>query len=534
MDIRVTGHDVTGGEKILTPEALGFVAELQARFGSRRDELLAARRTRREQVSSTGRLDFLPETAEVREGDWRVAPVPADLQDRRVEMTGPTDRKMTINALNSGARVWLADMEDASTPHWDNVVGGQVNLYDAIRRDISFTSPEGKSYELRTDQRLATIVMRPRGWHFDDQHVLVDGRPVGGAFVDFGLYFFHNAAQLLARGSGPYFYLPKMESHLEARLWNDVFTFAQERLEIPHGTVRATVLIETIPAAFEMDEILYELRDHIAGLNAGRWDYLFSVIKYFRDSGEAFVLPDRNVVGMTSPFMRAYAELLVKTCHRRGAHAVGGMSAFIPSRKDQEVNARAFAKVREDKEREAGQGFDGSWVAHPDLVPVCQEVFDRVLGDKPNQVDRLRDDVEVTADDLLDVASTPGDITRAGLHGNVEVALLYLEAWLRGSGAVGIHNLMEDAATAEISRSQIWQWVRNGSKLDDGTVVTEALVREVLDAEMEHIREQVGEGFDERPFAQARQLFEEVALAEEYADFLTLPAYEAVVSGEKP
>ncbi|TWG97796.1 malate synthase [Nocardioides sp. J9] len=528
VDIQIAGGEVERGAEILTPDALAFVAQLQERFGARRDELLAARRTRREEVARTGRLDFLPETADVRAGDWTVAPAPADLQDRRVEITGPTDRKMTINALNSGARVWLADMEDASTPHWSNVVGGQVNLYDAIRRQISFTSPQGKTYELEQDQRLATIVMRPRGWHFDEQHLLVDGTPVVGALVDFGLYFFHNARELLERGSGPYFYLPKMESHLEARLWNDVFTFAQAELGVPHGSVRATVLIETIPAAFEMDEILYELRDHVSGLNAGRWDYLFSIIKYFRDSGPEFVLPDRASVGMTSPFMRAYAQLLVKTCHRRNAQAIGGMAAFIPSRKDEEVNARAFAKVREDKEREAGDGFDGSWVAHPDLVPVCREVFDAVLGDRPNQVERQRDDVEVTADDLLDVASTPGEITAAGLRDNVEVALLYLEAWLRGLGAVGIHNLMEDAATAEISRSQIWQWVRNESKLDDGTVVTADLVRQVLDEEVAKILADA-EGTEHR-FEEARRIFEEVALADEYVDFLTLPAYDAVVA----
>jgi malate synthase len=440
-----------------------------------------------------------------------------------VEMTGPCEKKMTINALNSGARVWLADLEDASTPHWRNVVGGQVNLYDAVRRQISFTSPEGKTYRLRTDQRLATIVMRPRGWHFDEKHLLVDGTPVVGALVDFGLYFFHNAAELLARGSGPYFYLAKTESHLEARLWNDVFTFAQARLGVPHGSVRATVLIETIPAAFEMEEILYELRDHASGLNAGRWDYLFSIIKYFRDSGPTYVLPDRNAVTMTAPFMRAYAQLLVKTCHKRGAFAIGGMAAFIPSRRDEEVNTRAFAKVREDKEREAADGFDGSWVAHPDLVPVCREVFDRVLGDSPNQLEKQRDDIHVTAADLLDLASTPGPVTRAGLHNNVEVALRYLASWLAGSGAVGIHNLMEDAATAEISRSQIWQWVHNRATLEDGTVITDALVREVLDEELAKIQAAGGDG---GRVGQARGIFEEVALADDFADFLTLPAYE--------
>jgi malate synthase len=525
--VEVTGPPVDGQDTILSAEALDFLAALQREFGARRDELLAARRTRRDTVSRTGKLDFLPETQEIRDGEWRVAAAPEDLVDRRVEMTGPTDRKMTINALNSGARVWLADMEDASTPHWHNVIGGQVNLRDAIRGAITFTNEKGKEYALRTDRRLATIVMRPRGWHFDERHLVVDGTPVVGALVDFGLYFFHNAQELLDRGSGPYFYLPKTESHLEARLWNDVFTFAEQRLGIPHGTVRATVLIETIPAAFEMDEILYELRDHASGLNAGRWDYLFSIIKYFRDSGPEFVLPDRGLIGMPTPFMRAYAELLVQTCHRRGAFAIGGMSAFIPSRKDKEANKRAFAKVREDKQREAGQGFDGSWVAHPDLVPVCQEVFDGILGDRPNQLDVLRPDVHVTAEDLLDIASAEGQITRAGLTGNVEVAARYLEAWLGGLGAVGIHNLMEDAATAEISRSQIWQWVHNGSTLDDGTLITAELVRDVMEQEHGKIRAELGDGYDDRNFEAAFRVLEQVALADDYVDFLTLPAYEA-------
>ncbi len=523
MGVRVTGGPVEGGERILTDEALAFVADLQAEFGARRDELLAARRTRRDRVAAGEPLGFLAETKQVRDGEWTVAPAPEDLRDRRVEMTGPTDQKMTINALNSGARVWLADLEDASTPHWHNVLGGQVNLFNAVRREISFTSPEGKAYQL-DDGKLATIVMRPRGWHFDEKHILVDGQPTVGALVDFGLYFFHNAAELLRRGSGPYFYLPKTESHLEARLWNDVFSLAEQRLGIPPGTVRATVLIETIPAAFEMEEILYELREHASGLNAGRWDYLFSVIKYFRDSGASYVLPDRNAVTMNAPFMRAYAQLLVKTCHKRGAFAIGGMAAFIPSRRDEQVNARAFAKVREDKEREAGDGFDGSWVAHPDLVPVCQEVFDQVLGDKPNQLSRQRDDVQVSAADLLDIASTPGQITRAGLEGNVEVALLYLSSWLGGSGAVGIHNLMEDAATAEISRSQIWQWVHNQATLEDGSVVTDALVREVLDEQLGRIRSTVGDPSGH--LQEAREIFEQVALADDFADFLTLPAYE--------
>ena len=530
-DVRVSGERVERGEEVLTPEALDFVAELNRRFGDRRNELLERRRSRRAEVARTHRLDFLPETVEVRASQWRVAAAPQDLQDRRVEMTGPTERKMTINALNSGARVWLADLEDANTPHWANVVSGQVNLKDAGRRTIEYTSPEGKTYSLKDDQRLATIVVRPRGWHLDERHLVVDSEPAVGALVDFGLYFFHNAAELLSRGSGPYFYLPKMESHLEARLWNDVFTFAQERLEIPHGTVRATVLIETIPAAFEMDEILYEPRDHASGLNAGRWDYLFSMIKYFRDSGADFVPPDRASVAMTAPFMRAYTELLVATCHRRGAFAMGAMAAFIPSRRDPEVNERAFAKVRGDKEREAADGFDGSWVAHPDLVPLCQEAFDAVLGERPNQLDRQRDDVSVRVEDLLDVRSTPGEVTEAGLRNNVSVAVQYLEAWLRGNGAVGINNLMEDVATAEISRSQIWQWVQNDVTLDNGESVTPDLVRSVLDEEMAAIREVVGrEAFDAGRYDDARRLFEQVALAQEYDDFLTVPAYDLIVS----
>lgn len=531
MSVDVVGEEVDREREILTGAAVEFVARLQREFGARRNDLLTARRVKREEAARTGRLGHLPETAHIRTDNWRVAVAPSDLQDRRVEITGPTDRKMAINALNSGARVWLADLEDANTPQWGNVIGGQVNLYDAIRHQIDYTSPEGKRYALASDRPLATIVVRPRGWHMEEKHILVDGRPVVGALVDFGLYMFHNAAELLARASGPYFYLPKLESHLEARLWNDIFSNAEATLGIPQGTVRATVLIETIPAAFEMDEILYELREHASGLNAGRWDYLFSMIKYFRDAGERFVLPDRNTVGMTSPFMRAYAELLVKTCHRRGAFAIGGMAAFIPSRNDQEVNNEAFAKVREDKDREAAQGFDGSWVAHPDLVSICQAAFDHVLGQRPNQLDRLRDDVEVDADDLLDVAATPGSVTRAGVIDNIEVSLLYLESWLRGAGAVGIHNLMEDAATAEISRAQIWQWVRNGTTLDDGATVTLTLVHELLDTEMRNIRQEVGNDFDRRPFEQARKLFEQVALADEFVDFLTLPAYDLVTNG---
>ncbi|HET9518134.1 MAG TPA: malate synthase A [Actinoplanes sp.] len=508
--------------EILSDEAVAFVADLHRRFAPRRAELLAARAARRGQP-----LGFLADTAHIRETEWTVPQAPADLTDRRVEITGPTERKMTINALNSGAKVWLADLEDANTPHWANVVGGQQNLYDAVRRTISLQTP-AKTYMLG-DGPYPTIVVRPRGWHLDERHLPVDGKPAVGALVDFGLYFFHNAAELIARGSGPYFYLPKLESHHEAALWNDVFTHAQQALGIAHGTIRATVLIETIPAAFEMDEILWALRPHISGLNAGRWDYLFSIIKKFRDAGGSFVLPDRAAVTMTAPMMRAYSELLVKTCHRRGAFAMGGMAAFIPSRRDAAVNEVAFAKVREDKEREAGAGFDGSWVAHPDLVPVCAEIFDRALGDRPNQLDRQRPDVQVTAEQLIDVAGTPGAITEAGLRGNVSVALQYLQAWLGGNGAVAINNLMEDAATAEISRSQVWQWLHNKVRLDTGDVVTAELVRRICDDELAVIRARLGEqAWAASRYADARALFEQVALADDFADFLTVPAYELI------
>jgi malate synthase len=507
-DIRVLGGPVERGEEILTPEALEFVAELHRSFASTRDDLLARRKQR-------GKLDFLAETSEIRESDWQVAPAPPALVDRRVEITGPTERKMAINALNSGAKVWLADLEDANTPHWHNVVSGQVNLYDAARETIEFTSPEGKHYALREDVERPTIVVRPRGWHLDERHLEFDGRQAVGALVDFGLHFFHNAEL-----GKPYYYLPKMESHLEARLWNDVFTAAEAALGIPHGSVRATVLIETIPAAFQMEEILYELREHASGLNAGRWDYLFSIIKYFRDAGADFVLPDRNSITMTAPFMRAYTELLVRTCHKRGAFAMGGMAAFIPNRRDPEVTEQALLKVRADKTREAGDGFDGSWVAHPDLVPVCREIFDGVLGDQPNQLSRLRADVSVTAAQLLDLKATGGAATRAGLESAVDVGVRYLVAWLGGNGAAAIHNLMEDAATAEISRSQLWQWVHNGVVLDDGTPVTAELVREVLG----HTKKEVGgEHVD-----LAVELFEQVALSDDFVDFLTVPAYERI------
>jgi malate synthase len=521
--VEITGPLLDRFDEILTPEALAFVATLHREFDTRRRELLAARDERQARLSAGGTLDFLPETRQVRESEWQVAPPAPGLEDRRVEITGPVDRKMTINALNSGAKVWLADFEDANAPTWENTISGHLNLRDALDRTIDFSSG-GKDYALRPDEELATVVVRPRGWHLPDKHVLVDGSEISGSLLDFGLYFFHCARRQLDKGRGPYFYLPKIESHLEARLWNDVFVRAQELLGVPHGTIRATVLIETYPAAFEMEEILYELRDHSAGLNAGRWDYLFSVIKKFRTRGREFLLPERNSVTMTAPFMRAYTELLVRSCHKRGAHAIGGMAAFIPSRRDPEVNKVALEKVRADKTRESGDGFDGSWVAHPDLVPICREVFDGVLGERPNQLDRLREDVHVTAEDLLAVSKTPGQITETGLRNNVDVALRYLAAWMGGLGAVAIHNLMEDAATAEISRSQIWQWIHNDIELaDTGAVVTRDLVERIITEELAKIAEEPG--YDEGLYAQATALFKEVALDDDFAEFLTLPAY---------
>jgi malate synthase len=522
--------------EILSPRALELLVALHDALGERRHEALNARRTRQAQVSAGANFDFLPHTRHIREdASWRVAPPAPGLRDRRVEITGPTDRKMTINALNSGANVWLADFEDANTPLWENMIGGQVNLKDALDRMVDFTSAEGKAYALKPDSELATIVVRPRGWHLEEKHILIDGRRACAGLTDFALYMTACAQRQLDKGKGPYFYLPKMESHLEARLWNDAFAIAQDFLGISRGTIRATVLIETIPAAFEMDEILFELRDHSAGLNAGRWDYLFSIIKKFRTRGREFVLPERNAVTMTAPVMRAYTDLLVQTCHKRGAHAMGGMAAFIPSRKDPDVNAVALAKVRDDKTREATDGFDGSWVAHPDLVPVAREVFDSVLRKSPNQLGKQRPDVAVTAQDLLAVAKTPGGITEAGLRSNISVALQYLAAWLDGSGAVTISNLMEDAATAEISRSQVWQWIHNEVVLDagggrgqeeSGPLVTRDLVERMIDEELVKIREAVGDAFDVARYGQAVALFTEVALADSFADFLTVPSYE--------
>ncbi|MGW2476007.1 malate synthase A [Streptomyces sp. NPDC001665] len=516
-------------DEVLTPAALAFVAELHRRFTPRRNELLARRGERRAEIARTSTLDFLPETAAIRADDsWKVAPAPAALNDRRVEITGPTDRKMTINALNSGAKVWLADFEDASAPTWENVVLGQLNLMDAYSRSIDFTDPKsGKSYALKPADELATVVTRPRGWHLDERHLQLDGTPVPGALVDFGLYFFHNAQRLIDLGKGPYFYLPKTESHLEARLWNDIFVFAQDELGIPQGTVRATVLIETITAAYEMEEILYELRDHASGLNAGRWDYLFSIVKNFRDGGAKFVLPDRNAVTMTAPFMRAYTELLVRTCHKRGAHAIGGMAAFIPSRRDAEVNKVAFEKVKADKDREANDGFDGSWVAHPDLVPIAMASFDAVLGEKPNQKERLREDVSVAAGDLIAIDTLHAKPTYDGLRNAVAVGIRYIEAWLRGMGAVAIFNLMEDAATAEISRSQIWQWINADVVFENGEHATAELARKVAAEELAAIRAEIGdEAFAAGQWQEAHDLLLQVSLDQDYADFLTLPAYE--------
>ena len=528
VEIRGEVHDRYG--EILSPGALELVAMLHRELDGTRRELLRRREERQAELDAGGTLGFLESTREIREGEWTVAPPPPSLTDRRIEITGPTSRKMVVNALNSGATGFMADFEDANSPTWDNMVGGQANLVDAVRGKIEHTEPDGREYRLA--EQPATLLVRPRGWHLPERHLLVDGQPVAGGLFDFGLYLFHNAAELLERGGGPHLYLPKLESHLEARLWNDAFVLAEDALGLDRGVVRATVLIETLPAAFEMDEILYELREHSAGLNAGRWDYIFSAIKRFRHRPE-FVLPDRAQVTMTVPFMRAYTGLLVKTCHRRGAHAMGGMAAQIPSRRDEAAAERALEAVRSDKAREADDGFDGTWVAHPDSVPVARAEFDRVLGTRPNQVERARDDVEVSAAELLDVPSTPGEITEAGLRANVNVGIQYISSWLRGNGAAAIYGLMEDAATAEISRSQVWQWIRHGAELADGRVVTPTLVRDVATGELERIRGEIADDeWLERkgPPRQSRELFERVALSgpQEFVEFLTLPAYEAL------
>jgi malate synthase len=504
---------------VLTPEAVEFLTELERRFGARRRSLLDARRERQERLDAGERPDFPADTAEIRRAAWTVRPAPKDLLDRRVEITGPVDRKMVINALNSGAKVFMADFEDSHAPNWEATLQGQLNLSDAIRRTISYSSPEGKSYALK--EKTATLLCRPRGWHLEEKHFLVDGRPMSASLFDFGLYFFRNARELIARGTGPYFYLPKLESRHEARLWNDVFVHAQEKLGLPSGTIRATVLIETILAAFEMDEILYELRDHSAGLNCGRWDYIFSVIKKF-SADPKFVMPDRAQVTMTTRFLRSYSRLLIETCHKRGAHAMGGMAAQIPIKDDPAANDAALAKVRADKEREAGDGHDGTWVAHPGLVPVAQEVFDRLMPE-PNQMEKRLPDLKVAADDLLAVPE--GAITEGGLRVNLSVGVQYLASWLSGNGCVPINNLMEDAATAEISRAQVWQWIRHGARLSDGRPVTLALARAALAEELSRIKP---ERYAPGRLQEAADLFDAMFSAPRFTEFLTIPAYERI------
>ena len=513
--------------EILTPDALGFIARLQRSFNGRRKELLAARATRQAALDAGKKPDFLPETKHIREADWRVAPIPADIQDRRVEITGPVDRKMIINALNSGAKVFMADFEDSTTPTWANLLDGQINLRDAVRRTITYSDPAtGKSYKLVDSP--AALFVRARGWHLEERHVSIDGEPMSGSLFDFGLYAFHNAKELLARGSGPYFYLPKMESHVEARLWNDVFVQAEAELGIPKNSIKGTVLVETILATFEMDEILYELRDHSAGLNCGRWDYIFSFIKKFAGNN-AILLPDRGQVTMTTHFMRSYSKLCIKTCHRREVHAMGGMSALIPIKSDPEANERAIAGVRADKEREASDGHDGTWVAHPGLVPVALEVFNRIMP-QPNQISKKLADFTVTADDLLQVPT--GAITEAGLKQNVAVGLGYVEAWLRGIGCVPLFNLMEDAATAEISRAQLWQWVHHGAKLQDGRPVTVPLIEQVIDQELSAMRPKVdAERF--QAYERAAVLMRKLIVSPTFPEFLTVPAYAEVLATEK-
>jgi malate synthase len=521
--VQIAGTVTPAFAEILTPEALRFVAGLNRAFAARRDALLRQRVLRQAELDSGKKPDFLPETKHIRDSSWTIAPIPSDLKDRRVEITGPAgDRKMVINALNSGAKAFMADLEDANSPTWVNTIQGQINLRDAVNRTIRYVSPEGKTYALK--EQVATLIVRPRGWHLDEKHLLIDGKAASGSLVDFGLYFFHNAKTLIANGSGPYFYLPKLESHLEARLWNDVFVWAQDQLGIPRGTIKATVLIETILAAFEMDEIIWELRDHMAGLNCGRWDYIFSYIKKFRRDPDV-ILPDRSVVTMTVPFMRAYSLLTIKTCHKRNAHAMGGMAAHIPVKHDPAANEEALKQVRADKLREVRDGHDGTWVAHPGLVPVAMDVFNQHMP-APNQVENKREDVHVTAAELLAVPKGP--ITETGLRTNIHVAIRYIAAWLNGTGAVPIFNLMEDAATAEISRAQVWQWIRHPKGiLEDGRKVTAALTEQIRDEELEKIREAIGrEAYEAGRFEQAARLFTELVLADEFVEFLTIPGYE--------
>ncbi len=523
--VEINGAITTEFAEILTPEALAFLAKLNRTFNTRRKDLLQARADRQKRIDSGELPDFLESTKSIREDNsWKVAPIPDDLQRRTVEITGPVDRKMVINALNSGANVFMADFEDANSPTWENQISGQINLRDAINRTISFTNAKGKHYQLNEETSL--LLVRPRGWHLYDKHIVVDGESMSGSLMDFGLYFFHNAKTLIAKGSGPYYYLPKLESHLEARLWNDVFNFAQDELEIPRGTIKATVLLENILLSYEIEELLYELRDHIAGINAGRWDYIFSVIKKFRNKS-GFLIPDRSQVTMQAPFMRAYTDLLVQTCHKRGAHAIGGMAAFIPSRKDEEINRVAFEKVRADKVREANDGFEGTWVAHPDLVTVAREEMQRVIGEAPHQKHVMREDVNVSAADLMNFSIEGGKITEHGLRHNINVAIQYIESWLRGVGAAGIYNLMEDAATAEISRAQIWNWVYSpDGKLDDGRDVTLELFRSMVPEEQAKIRDMWGdELYSKGKFELAAQILDDLISDESFIDFLTLPAY---------
>lgn len=510
---------------ILTPEAMEFVTKLHNQFNTRRLELLRKRKVRQQEINEGKLPDFLPETKHIRESEWQASPILADIQDRRVEITGPVDRKMIINALNSGAKVFMADFEDSTAPTFKNIVEGQINLKAAINREIDFVSPEGKAYKL--NEKTAVLFVRPRGWHLDEKHFKVDGDAISGALTDFGLYFFHNHKKLIASGSAPYFYLPKMESHLEARLWNDVFSFAEEEFNLPNGTIKATVLIETILAAFEMEEIIYELKTHICGLNAGRWDYIFSAIKKFSNFSDR-LFPDRVQVSMNVPFMRAYAKLLVKTCHKRGVHAMGGMAAFIPSRKDEEINKQAFAKVKADKDLEAQTGFDGTWVAHPDLVAVAMQSFDQVLGQKPNQKDEKNSQsYTINASDLIDFSIADGKITEAGLRLNINVGILYIESWLMGLGAAGLYNLMEDAATAEISRAQVWQWIHHQAQLDDGRIVTTELYKKILPEELEKIKNYVGkERFEAGKFTLAIEIFDKMVMDKDFPEFLTLKAYQ--------
>ena len=516
--VEVVGAIQDGFDAILTEDALAFVAGLHRKFNARRQELLERRMVRQAEFDQGGLPDFLSDTEEVRFGSWQVAPTPEDLQQRWAEITGPVDRKMMIGALNSGADAFMADFEDSLSPTWDNVVNGQINARDAVRREITFENPDGSVRTL--NEQIATLLIRPRGWHLDEKHMLIDGEPVAASLFDFGMYMFHNAAERVARGTGPYFYLPKLESHLEARLWNDAFVKAQDDLGVPQGSIRATVLIETLPAAFEMEEILYELRDHSAGLNAGRWDYIFSAVKRFK-SQPTFTLPDRVQVTMTTPFMRAYTELLVRTCHKRGAHAMGGMAAFIPSRRDPEINEIALTGVRADKERESTDGFDGTWVAHPDLVNVARDIFETNLNGARNQRERMREDVSVAASDLVSLDQSGGSVSEAGLRLNISVALQYINSWLNGVGAAAINNLMEDAATAEISRGQLWQWIQHNAELDDGRSITSDLYETLRDEELASLG-----GSGESRFGDAVEILDQLVLTEEFPEFLTLPAYE--------